>query len=124
MRWAGVSQPVAIALVAASAFVIALFSLSRGDARIVSWVPEWLSPIGHFLLYVLFGYACTGALGFVGLAIPSTVVAGVVLATGFGAAMELAQRFRPGRFARGRDVIMDAAGAVLGGVAYLVLATR
>ena len=121
MRLAGVSQPLAIALAAATAALIALLSLLRGDSRIVAAIPEWLSPIGHFLLYGVLAVVCVRALQFAGLAMPVTVIGGVALAAGFGAAMELAQRYRPGRYARGMDVLIDAGGAALGGALCLAV---
>ena len=107
-------QPVVVLVATASAVLIACLSLARGDARLIAAVPSWMAPIGHVVLYGLLAFACTRCLQ--GLAITTHVaaLAAALLATGFGAAMEFAQRWRPGRFARASDVLVDAIGATLG----------
>ena len=105
---------------AVTAIVIAILSLVRGDSRILAYAPPWLAPIGHFLFYALLAFLCTLAMAVADLAAPLRALAGVFLATGFGAAMEFAQKFRAGRSPRFSDVLIDAAGATVGaGLAVL-----
>ena len=107
-------QTFLLALVALTAIVIAVLSLLRGDARIFAYAPSWMPPIGHFLFYALLAFLCTLAVQFAELATPLRAITGVLLATGFGAAMEYAQNFRTGRSPRFSDILIDAAGATVG----------
>ena len=99
---------------AATAALIAVLSLLRGDSRIFAHTPAWLAPIAHFVLYGLLAFACTSGLGSVMAAKPVHALGSIVLATSLGAAMEYAQKFRAGRSARLSDVLIDAAGATAG----------
>ena len=103
-----------------TAILIATLSLLRGDARILARLPRWMAPTGHFILYGVFACLLTLVLQFAEIATTYRALAGFLLATGFGAAMEYAQKFRPGRHARAGDVFIDAAGATAGAVLAMV----
>jgi hypothetical protein len=81
--------------------------------RLLLMIPKDVQKIAHFLLYALLAFLVVWVLETV-LETRPALLAAFVVATGFGAAMELAQRSVPGRFGTVRDVQIDAAGAVIG----------
>lgn len=107
-------QSIVLILGIATAITIAILSLLRGDSRLFSFVPRWLPPIGHLLLYGVLAFFTTLALQSAELAAPLPALGGVLLATGLGTALEYAQNFRPGRYSRVSDAVIDAVGAVIG----------
>lgn len=109
------AELVILSLAIATAVVIAIGSLWRGDSPALAWVPHWMPPVWHFCVYCLLAFLCVRALETLVTPAALRAAAGFLLATGFGALLEYLQRFRIARFARLSDVLINAAGAALGG---------
>ena len=93
---------------------IAVLSLLPGDSRMMSLVPPTLHRAGHVSAYATLGCLCVLVLQpLVSTTFPP-LLAGFLIATGFGVIMEYLQKLRPGRAPSVGDAAVNAAGAALG----------
>ncbi|WP_405240429.1 VanZ family protein [Lentisalinibacter orientalis] len=79
----------------------------------VAMTPTALQKLMHLLLYALLAFLWAWTLEALESVRVRFAVA-AVLAASFGAAMELAQTYVPGRFGTLADVLLNGAGALLG----------
>lgn len=106
--------------VAGCALVILSASLAEPD----DGVPRTLFGVGFTVYLHLLAYAgLAGAVGYARLATdPRTLLVAVVVATLYGAAIELLQGTVPYRTMSGLDAAINAAGAVAGGLSWRLVA--
>ena len=102
--------PLALLLMA----LVAALSLMPGSSEPVRSSPRALQKAGHVALYAVVAALWVPVLRSGGMALASAAVAAWGLATGFGALMELGQRWCPGRVAAWTDVARNATGSALG----------
>lgn len=93
-----------------------LFALSSIPGSAIPAVPGWqVDKIVHGLIYLVLGFLCVRALAattsLVGVPL---VLAGTLIATAYGVTDELHQLLTPRRSCDWRDVVADAAGALVG----------
>jgi hypothetical protein len=86
----------------------------------VAVTPSAIQNAGHVLLYALLAFMWAWALEAV-RSVRLRLAIALVIAVGFGAALEYAQTFIPGRFGTLGDVTRNAAGAITGLILALFL---
>ncbi len=101
-------------ITAATLLAVVVLSLLRGDLPVLKRLPRWAAPAFHFFAYAVLSFLFVRLLAASIDAPLARALTGCLIAAGVGAIMEFLQRFRPARTARLTDVLLNAAGALLG----------
>lgn len=97
-------------------------SIPMNDSDGFQWVPyiePTLQNLLHIPLYALLSFLWVGGLREKKLSPRVSILLAILVSTGFGCLDEIHQAFVPGRYGGGMDVLLNAVGAVVGGVVRL-----
>ena len=112
------------ATLAYMACIYLLSSIPGGDAALpedadgftLYFIPPALQNLLHIPLYAGLAWLWHRTLGMARLTSTATVATAIIIAVGYGFLDELHQATVPGRYASATDVLLNALGAVAGGV--------